>query len=131
MFFSMAKNKFLKYYIMSIYEDFPFDHPIWNVSNPETVREKYHAIYDEFINHIKQQTGADSEIYPSSRKHKKYMVFSKLKNGKYGMVHFGDIRYKDYTITGNEDKRRYFMYRFPEVKDDTYSPYMLSKYLLW
>ena len=114
---------------MSIYDDFPPNHPIWKVSNPEIVRDEYHRIYRDLIKNIKQNTGIDSEIYPSSRKNKKYMVFDGFK-----MRHFGDIRYSDYSKHQNEEKRQRYLKRFPIYKaNDTsiYSPYNLSLRLLW
>ena len=58
---------------MSIYNDFPINHPIWNVSDPIKVRDNYHKYYKEHIKRIKQLTGVDSQVYLSSRKNKKYM----------------------------------------------------------
>lgn len=111
---------------MSIYDDFPANHPIWSVSNPETVRDNYHRIYEELIKQIKQLTGVDSQIYKSSQKYKKYMVF----NGK-NMSHFGDIRYSDFTFTHDERKRELYGKRFNKPDNDPYKSYNLSLWLLW
>ena len=112
---------------MSIYNDFPINHPIWNVSDPIKVRDNYHKYYREHIERIKQLTGSDSEVYPSSQKHKKYMLWDGQK-----MVHFGDIRYSDYSRTNNKTKQRWYWNRFSKWHDyDVYSPYRLSLFLLW
>jgi hypothetical protein len=111
----------------SIYDDFPINHPIWNVSDPIKVRDNYHKYYREHIERIKQLTGSDSEVYPSSQKHKKYMLWDGQK-----MVHFGDIRYSDYSKTNNKTKQRWYWNRFSKWHDyDVYSPYRLSLFLLW
>ncbi len=112
--------------MMSIYEDFPIDHDIWNVSNPQTVRAEYHRIFKVFIQNIKLNTGSDSEIYLSSRKNKKYMVF----NG-YKMIHFGDIRYQDYTKHQDEKRRERYFKRFHKFESGVYTPFYLSLTLLW
>ena len=111
---------------MSIYDSFPVNHPIWAVSDPETVRDNYHRLYKDQIKRIKQLTGADSEIYPSSHKHKKYMVFNGV-----NMSHFGDIRYEDYTKHQNEIRRQKYLKRFNKHHNSPYSPYQLSLFLLW
>jgi hypothetical protein len=111
----------------SIYDDFPINHPIWNVSDPIKVRDNYHKYYREHIERIKQLTGSDSEVYPSSQKHKKYMLFNGV-----NMTHFGDIRYSDYSKTNNKTKQRWYWNRFSKWRDyDVYSPYRLSLFLLW
>ena len=111
---------------MSIYNDFPINHQIWNVSDPKIVRDNYHRLYKDQIKRIKQLTGADSEIYPSSHKHKKYMVFNGV-----NMSHFGDIRYEDYTKHQNEIRRQKYLKRFNKHHKSPYSPYQLSLLLLW
>jgi hypothetical protein len=111
----------------SIYDDFPINHPIWNVSDPIKVRDNYHKYYKEHIERIKQLTGSDAEVYPSSRKNKKYMVFNGV-----NMTHFGDLNYSDYSKTLDKTKQRWYWNRFSRWRDyDVYSPYRLSLYLLW
>lgn len=101
---------------MSIYDDFPKNHEIWSVSHPEIVRYKYEKIYKR----------PQSDIHLSSRKNKKYMVFNGQK-----MVHFGDIRYQDFTKTSNVQKRQNYHKRFNKIDNNPYSHYNLSKFLLW
>ena len=101
---------------MSIYSDFPINSNIWRVSNPSIVREKYHSIYSKLINEIKQKTGRSSEVLPSTRKNKKYMVY----NGK-NYSHFGDIRYEDYTKHKDVARRSRYLHRFDDV--NKYDPY--------
>jgi hypothetical protein len=111
---------------MSIYNDFPINHQIWNVSDPIKVRDNYHRLYKDQIKRIKQLTGADSEIYPSSHKHKKYMVFNGV-----NMSHFGDIRYESYDKHQDEERRQKYLKRFNKHHNSPYSPYQLSLFLLW
>jgi hypothetical protein len=111
---------------MSIYKDFPKNNIIWKYSNPQTVRDKYEQIYREYIDDIKRRTNIDSIIYPSSRKDKKYMVFD-----GYKMVHFGSLGYEDFTKHLNNERRNRYLKRFNKDNMPAYSPYMLSKLLLW
>lgn len=116
---------------MSIYNDFPEDDIIWTVSNPARVRENYHRKYKHYIDLIKKHYNVDSEIYRSSRKDKKYMVFGPIGNSDYlGMIHFGSIHYEDNTKHNDPIRRNSYLKRFN--KDlEPYTPYMLSKLLLW
>ncbi len=102
----------------NIYKDFPKDNYIWNVSHPEIVRYKYEKLY--------KPSDKRSQIYLSSRKNKKYMVFD-----GYKMVHFGDIRYQDFTKSNDLDKRSNYHKRFNKPDNNPYSPYNLSRNLLW
>ena len=111
---------------MSIYNDFPIDHQIWNVSDPKIVRDTYRRLYKDHIKRIKQLTGVDSEIYLSSRKNKKYMVFNGV-----NMSHFGDIRYESYDKHQDEERRQKYLKRFNKHHNSPYSPYQLSLFLLW
>ena len=109
---------------MSIYKDFPKDSAIWQVSNPKIVRDRYHSMYSKYIKNM----GYKSEILPSTRKHKKYMVIGP--DGK--LHHFGDIRYEDFTKHNDEERRQRYLNRFNKSEDlDPYSPYLLAKNLLW
>ena len=62
---------------------------IYNVSNPEIV-----------LRQLKKYYGNHVDLYLSTSKHKKYMVFDE--KGK--KVHFGDLRFSDYTK--HKDKQR-------------------------
>ena len=56
------------------------------------------------------------------------MVFNE--DGK--KIHFGDLRFPDYTKTKDKQKRGNFRNRNKKWKDaDKYSPAHLSYYLLW
>ncbi len=63
---------------------------------------------------------------PSTRKNKKYMVF----DGK-TMVHFGDIRYSDFTSHKDNKRRDSYLKRFNKPDNNMFSPYNLSLNLLW
>lgn len=112
---------------MSINEEFPSGDPIWGVSDPALVRKKYAELYGDEIVSIRERTGEISKINRSTRQFKKYMVF----DGK-RMIHFGDVRYEDYTH--HKDQKRWESYhsRFRENPlYGKYTPYVLSKILLW
>jgi hypothetical protein len=90
---------------------------IYEVSNPELV-----------LKQLKKYYGNEIDLYLSTSKDKKYMVFDE--NGK--KIHFGDLRYADYTKTIDKKKRDSFKNRNKKWKDaDKYTPAHLSYYLLW
>lgn len=63
----------------------------------------------------------------SSRKNKKYMVQTPTK-----WVHFGDMRYEDFTKHHDEDRRMRFLKRnWKWASYDKYTPAYLSFMLLW
>ena len=111
---------------MSIYDFFEPHSKIWNVSDPRIVRDNYHKLYKNHIEDIFNKTNVISEIYPSSRKNKKYMVFDGV-----SMVHFGDLRYEDYTKHKDPIRRENYRKRFNNPDSNVYSPYNLSLNLLW
>ncbi len=90
------------------------------------MRDNYHRLYKDQIKRIKQLTGVDSDVYLSSHRHKKYMVFNGV-----NMSHFGDIRYEDYTKHHDEIRRQKYLNRFNKHHNSPYSPYQLSLLLLW
>ena len=63
---------------------------IYEVSNPELV-----------LKQLKKYYGNEIDLYLSTSKNKKYMVFDE--NGK--KIHFGDLRYADYTKTIDKKKK--------------------------
>ena len=68
-------------------------------------------------------------VHESSRKDKKYMVFSPIENK---MVHFGQNLYEDYTKHHDENRltkfrKRNWKWQFAP----RYSPAYLSWFLLW
>ena len=90
---------------------------ICEVSNPEIV-----------LKQLKKYYGDDIDLYLSSSKHKKYMVFDE--QGK--KIHFGSILYQDYTKHKNKQRRDSFRNRNKKWKDaDKFTPAHLSYYLLW
>ena len=90
---------------------------IYEVSNPELV-----------LKQLKKYYGNEIDLYLSSSRNKKYMVYNE--DGK--KIHFGDLRYADYTKTKNKLKRDNFRTRNKKWKDaDKYTPAHLSYYLLW
>ena len=78
-------------------------------------------------------------LLESNRKNKKYMIYDYL---THKMIHFGDIRYKDYTKylelygpeIANQHRERYLK-RATKIKSDwkenIFSPNNLSINLLW
>ena len=90
---------------------------IYNVSNPEIV-----------LRQLKKYYGNHVDLYLSTSKHKKYMVFNE--DGK--KVHFGSILYQDYTKHKDKQRRDNFRNRNRRWKDaDKFTPAHLSYYLLW
>jgi len=104
------------------------------------------AKYDELLKYSDPQRvsknaleyfGKAVPIYVSSKPQKKYMVRSP--SGKY--VHFGDIRYKDFTrlIKDNNPKAKEHQQRYLKRAmairgnwyDNYYSPNMLAINLTW
>jgi hypothetical protein len=68
-------------------------------------------------------------VHESSRKDKKYMVFSPIENK---MIHFGSLPYEDYTK--HHDEQRLIKFRKRNWKwqfAPKYSPAYLSYNLLW
>ena len=93
---------------------------IKNVSNPFLVYQKAKLLLnDDFVIDI------------STRVNKKYMIKSKFTKNKW--VHFGDIRYMDYTKHQNDEKKNRFKLRNSHWLSDyeKYSPSWFSYNLLW
>ena len=85
-----------------------------NVSNPNEVFQ--HA------------TDLGFYIDLSTRKNKKYMI--QRPDGKW--IHFGDLRYEDYTYHKDDKRRKSFLFRnWRWASADKYSPAYLSFILLW
>lgn len=67
-------------------------------------------------------------VLPSNRKNKKYVAT--FSSGP--PVHFGDSRYSDYTMHGDNDRRRRYIARHSKSLNNVpNTPGMLSLYLLW
>ena len=85
-----------------------------NVSNPNEV--------------FQRATDLGFYINLSTRKNKKYMI--QRPNGKW--VHFGDLRYEDYTYHKDDKRRQSFLFRnWRWASAPKYSPAYLSFILLW
>ena len=93
---------------------------ICEVSNPEIV-----------LKQLKKYYGDKVDLYLSTSKNKKYMVFDE--DGK--KVHFGSILYQDYTNHQDEKRRKNYLKRASNIKgnwrQNPFSPNMLSIILLW
>ena len=90
---------------------------ICEVSNPELV-----------LKQLKKYYGDDVDLYLSSSKNKKYMVFNE--DGK--KVHFGDLRSSDWTKHKDKQKRNNFRNRNRRWADAVkFTPPHLSYYLQW
>lgn len=88
------------------------------VSNPKEVDRRAKEFYDK-------------PVYMSNRKNKKYMI----ENDDNKFIHFGDIRYQDYTFHKDAIRAMSYRKRMNGVKgnwkNDEYSPNILSLRLLW
>jgi len=83
----------------------------------------------EVARRAKQIYGDDVVLYISDRKNKKYMILEP-KTEKW--MHFGDIRYEDFTYHGDNDRRERFQIRNHKwSKEPKYSPGYMAYYLLW
>ena len=90
---------------------------ICEVSNPEVV-----------LKQLKKYYGDEVDLYLSTSKNKKYMVFNE--EGK--KIHFGSMLYQDYTKHKDKTRRENFRNRNRRWKDaDKFTPAHLSYYLLW
>ena len=72
-------------------------------------------------------------IKPSSKPNKKLMAIFTQDNGRTKTTHFGAKGMKDYTITGDKERRRLYRERHKkdlEHKDPTRAGF-LSYYILW
>ena len=68
-------------------------------------------------------------VHESSRKDKKYMVYSPI---EHKMIHFGQSNYYDWTYAHDENRRERFKKRNWKWQfAPKYSPAYLSWYLLW
>lgn len=90
------------------------------VSNMQVAQEEAYKIY-----------GEDAKLYISNRKNKKYMIYSPIDDK---FVHFGDIRYEDFTFHKDEARRQLYHKRHPSRGKwgrNPYSPHNLSLSILW
>jgi hypothetical protein len=89
-------------------------------SNPTIVRRKLRRLY-----------GKDHELYLSTRKDKKYMIYHPETNKK---IHFGFFNppMEDYTKHKDKKRREAFLKRNAKwATKDPYSPARLSYFLTW
>ena len=70
-------------------------------------------------------------VEPSTRKNKKYMIM----NDENKLVHFGDLRFEDYTKHQDKERLKRYLDRATKIKGnwkrDKYSPNNLAINLLW
>ncbi len=70
-------------------------------------------------------------VEPSTRKNKKYMIM----NDDHKFIHFGDLRYEDYTKHQDLKRLNNYLSRATKIKGnwktDKYSPNNLAINLLW
>jgi len=75
--------------------------------------------------------GKSAKLYPSTRKHKKYMI---QKPHTRQWIHFGQLGYEDYTKHRNRTRRKNYLTRSAKIKGnwkDKYSPNHLARHILW
>jgi len=93
---------------------------ICDVSDPELV-----------LKQLKKYYGDEVDLYLSTSKNKKYMVFDE--DGK--KVHFGSIIHEDHTKHKDKKRRLNYLKRASNIKgnwrQNPFSPNMLSIILLW
>ena len=90
----------------------------------------------EKVSDIKKVNKLSRMIYkktvePSTRKNKKYMIM----NDDHNYIHFGDLRYEDYTKHQDLKRLNNYLIRATKIKGnwkkDKYSPNNLAINLLW
>ena len=73
----------------------------------------------------------NKNVEPSTRKNKKYMIM----NDDHNFIHFGDLRYEDYTKHQDLKRLNNYLSRATKIKGnwnkDKYSPNNLAINLLW
>ena len=73
----------------------------------------------------------NKNVEPSTRKNKKYMIM----NDDHKLVHFGDLRYEDFTKHQDKERLKRYLDRATKIKGnwkkDKYSPNNLAINLLW
>jgi hypothetical protein len=90
---------------------------ILKVSNPQIVRK----LADKYL-------GINVPIYLSNKIDKKYMV----KNPEGKLIHFGSMKYEDYTKHQNLKRKIHFKQRNKKWQfADKWTPAYLSWFLLW
>ena len=91
---------------------------IWEYTNPNIVFERAKRLY-----------GRNVKIRYSEKKNKKYDLYDPNTDK---WISFGQVGYKDFTKTGDEEKRRRFMIRNHRwASSPKYSASYNSYYLLW
>jgi hypothetical protein len=86
-------------------------------SNPEVAQKNANDYF-----------GKQTQLYISTKKDKKYMIQDP--NGKW--IHFGQLGFADFTLTGDKEKQRLFKLRNHKwSKQDKFTPGWLSYHLLW
>lgn len=72
-------------------------------------------------------------IKPSTLAKKKYMALFEMDNGRPKTVHFGQAGAPDYTLTGDEDKKKLYLlrHRARENWDKPDTAGALSRWILW
>ena len=82
------------------------------------------------IENTKKYLGNNTRLNISTHKNKKYMIWNNFK-----MIHFGDIRYEDFTKSNNLEKREAYLKRTANIrsswKNDKYSANNLARVILW
>ena len=73
----------------------------------------------------------NKNVEPSTRKNKKYMIM----NDDHKYIHFGDLRYEDFTKHQDKERLKRYLDRATKIKGnwkkDKYSPNNLAINLLW
>lgn len=99
----------------------PKTNPIWKVSNPLIAQKQLH-----------KYIGKNAELFLSTRKDKKYMVFDPNLDK---MIHFGNLNYEDFTKHKDLQRRSSYIRRASNIKGDwkknKYSPNNLAIHVLW
>lgn len=87
------------------------------VSDPDQVKRNFKKHY------------GGGTVYISGRKYKKYMVIDPVTHKS---IHFGDMRFEDFTKNKSITRRKLFQIRNHKwATAEKYTPQHLSYYILW
>jgi hypothetical protein len=92
------------------------------VSNPKTVIENAQHYFND----------PNIKVYISPVKNKKYAIYDPIHKK---LIHFGDLKYEDYSFHNNSIRRENYLKRASNIRgnwrDNPYSPNNMSQFLLW
>lgn len=103
---------------------------IYNLSKLKGGNININSNFKQAQNNAFKYLGPSAILYRSEKKYKKYKIYNPFDDE---WIHFGDIRYPDFTYYKN--RRDLYLTRSSKIKGDwinnPYSPNNLSRHILW